>query len=131
MKRFLILIILLCLSCAAQQSNMKTEVFSDQTYTYDGEFNPDVFMNWRVIDRKFIGEFTIVALLGNPDEAADVEVIEAGLMVVEDWVRLIGYRYFINNAEFRFLLNSETNNYDMEVIQGKEYEFTSESTTHR
>jgi len=132
MKRLLVLIIPLLLGCAAQQ--VTTEMIRPTVpYTYDGEFDPFVFLNWDVLGDVVTCEDHRHIFLENPDKSSSVELIEILFkMSKEGHIMLKAYRYFKYGVWYVFALDEHNHFEQIEPSQEEEiYEFAPELTDHR
>jgi hypothetical protein len=85
------------------------------TYTYEGDFNPEEFMNWQVIasQRYFeSGYFFTQLMLRNPNELSPVKTMLAIFMYTEQWT-LISYAYTDTEHDYVYILDLETNSYKL------------------
>ena len=119
MKRLMIVVLamVLIVGCGLKTKELGFQVIPSPTYTYDGEIDPAIFFTWDFYDYVNHGEYEIYWFT-NPDTEAEILGVE---MMSADFygdgnMKLLGYRYFINGDEYHFILNVETNNYDMEII---------------
>ncbi len=83
-----------------------------QTYTYDGEFDPMVFYNWKVIRQSECPQGTTCFMVANPDKDSEVPFVEL-LMVHHgdnEWT-LIAYRYLKGDVKYGFILERYKSHY--------------------
>ena len=110
-----LLIIVLSTGCATVAKNAQVdqeETHSD--YTYEGDIDPDVFMEWDMSDVEFFtdGENNYAQfILPNPDFFSPISLVTAVVVVENNNMTLISYGYNKNGVDFVYVLDLELNRY--------------------
>ena len=120
-KLALCVVLILALGCAAQSRGFNDiEVITESKYTYDGDLDPHVFMEWEIIDSRYFGEGIVGMWLTNPDKTADIPMVDAVLLVSSDEdVVVIAYRYIKYNIEYVIMLDYETKHYELREMESE------------
>ena len=109
-----LLLILLSTGCATVAEKTTIVPAPDETYTYEGEVNPDDFMRWDVVGTEHFtaGENNYAQfLLANPDKDSPITQIIAVIYVVNNNMQLVSYGYKKNGVDYVYVLDFEQNRY--------------------
>ena len=131
MKRLLAILLtgLVVGGCAAIANNATSApeeivVFSDNQYTYDGEYDPDVLMNWDVAtdtNNQPLGESWVddginysLFFMENPDINDFVKQIVVVITINNKGVwQLVSYGYSKYGIDYVFVLDYASNHYKL------------------
>ena len=114
MNRILpILLLVIMLSCALHNTN-DPMVLSDYQYTYDGDVDPVDFLNNWICDKESYRyqEGYYLFLFINPEDE-EIRRIEAIFITNGERMHLVGYKYAKGNIIYFFILNPETNHFEL------------------
>lgn len=107
-----LLIIGLSTSCATV---VKDKTYSN--YTYDGDYNPAVFMEWDIIATEYYtdGGYNFVQhVLSNPDiNSSVITIVAICVYDNEGGVSLIAYGYNKNGVDYVYVLDVDKNHYGL------------------
>lgn len=120
MKKLLVLLIIgVLIGCATSAKNAQVETYSD--FTYEGDYNPDVFMEWDIgtINNEPLVQYWtkdgvnyIQAILDNPDVNSAVRIMVVVVVTdVQGGWSLISYGYNKNGIDYVYVLDIEENHY--------------------
>ena len=79
-----------------------------ETFTWEGEFDPNIFTKWEVAEAKMINPGIIMAIVQNPDKKAEVQKIQ---MTIHTDGTLLSYRYFKRSEIYEYKINIDNNKY--------------------
>ena len=114
MKKLLSILIVIGLltGCVTTKSTIAPK--PDATYTYEGDVDPEVFMNWNRSDVEFFtdGENNYAQFkLPNPDHDSPISQVVAVVVVENNNMTLIAYGYNKNGIDYVYALDLEKNHY--------------------
>lgn len=108
-KRLAVLLIVVLLLAAGVQ-------VQDSECRYDGIFNPKDFFSWEVITMVPDAQGYVHVLLANPDKDHAVQRVETiNVPVGGERMRLVAYRYMIEDQVYIFVYKESTGRYEQVV----------------
>lgn len=118
MKKILAFIVVLFLALSVFScASLDIKAVSDYQYTYEGVYDPVVFMEWKILDsEQYIdGNFNYVQLiLDNPDKDSSINTIIAVFIITGDQdSTLVAYGYSEYGTDYVYVLDVGVNHYKL------------------
>jgi len=88
------------------------------SFTFEGELDPNEFIEWPVIGRSLISPEIGTVVVQNPDSSSPIQKIQLLIYVSTD--TLIAYQYFKNGEIYQYVLDIEKDRYVRKLYTDEE-----------
>ena len=110
MKKLLLIVSLSFMFLACGTAAKQMEIISDYQYTYDGDIDPVVFLEWEITGQDYQEGYYLFRYENLEHE---IQIVEAIFIYGDDQFDLIGYKYVKDNMIHLFVLDPMTNHFQL------------------